>query len=149
MLALVQLENMVSVELGATVSGKVSRVNATEILIAISDGNVGIIRIPYSGQGEAAEQRFCMEEQVTARVTARDQIGRYVLTPLLAEGDRHADEFERTFHKLNHILNHSSRPAAHMQERPLEERLRTWGKQVGIALDNLRKHRNKRLNEEP
>jgi len=31
----------------------------------------------------------------------------------------------------------------------LEERLRTWDEQVETALANLRKHRNKRLNEEP
>ena len=123
MLALVQLENMVSVELGATVSGKVSRVNATEILIAISDGNVGIIRIPYSGQGEAAEQRFCMEEQVTARVTAREQNGRYVLTPLIAESDRvdrigqHTDPHLTVEHRVHRVDVHAG--PVHVHDRAI------------------------------
>ncbi len=139
-----------SVELGATVSGKVTRVNETEIAVAMPDGNTGIIRTQqYSGQGKPTRKQFCVGEQVTARITACDQIGRYILTPLLPEINHHADEFERNFCKPNHILNHSSRPATHAGERPLEERLRTWDKEVEIALVNLRKHRNKRLNEEP
>ena len=139
-----------SVELGATVSGKVTRVNETEIDVAMSDGNTGIIRNQqYSGQGKPTRKQFCVGEQVTARITAYDQIGRYILTPLLPEVNHHADEFERNSYKLTHILNHSSRPATHTGERPLEERLRTWDKQVETALANLRKHRSKRLNEEP
>ena len=150
MTAFVHLENMVSVELGATVSGKVTRVNKTEIAVAMPDGDTGIIRTQqYSGQGKLTRKQFCVGEQVTARITACDQIGRYILTPLLPEVNHHADEFERNFCKLNHILYHSSRPATHAGERPLEERLRTWDKQVETALANLCKHRNKRLNEEP
>jgi len=145
----VQLENMVSVELGATVSGKVARVNEAEVVVAISDGDTGIIRIPYSGQGKPTKNQFYVGQQVTARITACDQIGRYILTPLLTGINHHADEFERNFHKLNYVLNHGSRPATHTRERPLEERLRTWDEQVETALANLRKHRNKRLNEEP
>lgn len=143
-----------SVELGATVSGKVTSVNETEIVVAMPDGNTGIIRTQqYSGQGKPTgkptRKQFCVGEQVTARITACDQTGRYILTPLLPEVNHHADEFEQNFCKPNHILNHSSRPANHTGERPLEERLRTWDKQVETALANLRKHRNKRLNEEP
>jgi len=148
--AFVHLENMVSVELGATVSGEVTRVNKTEIAVAMPDGNTGIIRTQqYSAQGKLTRKQFCVGEQVTARITACDQSGRYILTPLLPEVNHHTDEFERNFCKLNHILNHSSRPATHAGERPLEERLRTWDNQVETALANLRKHRNKRLNEEP
>ncbi len=133
-----------SLEIGSTVSGKVIRISAEGIFVALPEGNTGFI--PAS---QCSETTFSVGELVLAQVVTQGE-DRFELSIISARVEASVDPFEKEFHRLNNVLHtHTPQPTVPRKEREpmLEEQLEAWIKEVEAGLARLRKHRGKRLNE--
>ncbi len=136
-------------EIGATVSGKVIEVNAQGLLVALPDGQTGLLPKGASLTLEAMQLRFIPGREMSFRVVAIAAGGPFTLGLPIAEGEAETP-FDQEFHRLNHALtSRSVSPRDVRQDRPtVEQEMEAWVAQVSEGLARLRKHRGTRLNEE-
>ncbi len=136
-----------TLEVGATVTGKVIKIIAEGVLVSLPDGKTGLIPVTQ-GTGRSY---FSAGEVIITRITTPEAEGRFELALVSAEmSSKPADRFEQEVSRLNHVLKLHS-PQAEVRPRtrePLwEEQLEKWITSVDRGLSHLRKHRGKRLNE--
>lgn len=136
-----------TLEVGATVAGKVIRIVAEGILVSLPEGKTGLIPVT---QGEGRSY-FSVGEMVMTQITTREENGRFGLTVVSERvSDKTADQFDQEVDRLNHVLKlRNPRLVAHPRTRePLwEEQLEAWVTHVEQGLSHLREHRRRRLNE--
>lgn len=134
-----------TLEVGATVTGKVIRIIAEGILVSLPEGETGLIPATQD------VGRFSVGKMIAVEVIAPEKEGRFGLAVVSDHVEvATVDQFEQDVDRLNHVLKLHT-PQAEVRPRtrePLwEERLERWITHVSQGLSHLRKHRGKRLNE--
>ncbi len=140
-----------SLEIGATVSGKIVDIPPEGVIVSLPDNQIGLVPVCESLPAEALKNRFHIGEQVTVRIIGRKEDGRFNLSVLPPKEAGPTDAFDQEFHRLNHALR--SRPPKkltleHTQREPtVEESIKEWTSQADQAITRLHRHRTKRLRE--
>ncbi len=134
-----------TLEVGATVTGKVIRIIAEGVLVSLPGGETGLIPATQDAG------RFSVGKMIVTKVITPEKEGRLELAVVSDHVEEDiVDQFEQDVDRLNHVLKLHT-PQAEVRPRtrePLwEEQLERWITHVGQGLSHLRKHRGKRLNE--
>jgi len=140
-----------SLEIGATVSGKIVDIHPEGVTVSLPDDQIGLVPVCKSLPTETLKVRFHIGEQVAVRIVGRKEDGRFSLSILSPKEAGPTDAFDQEFHRLNHVLR--SRPPKkltleHTQREPtVEESIKEWTNQAEQSVNRLHRHRAKRLRE--
>jgi len=141
---------IMSLKIGAIVSGTIVEVTEEGIVVSLPEGGGGLIPSSASSAIERLKSEFCPGGTVLVSIVSQGEGGWSTLafaTPQESDGT-HA--FDREFHRLNHALTNCSSPQSTepSDEPSVEMQIEEWTDQVKEGLSRLRKHRGRRLNEE-
>ena len=141
---------IMSLKVGATVSGTIVEVTEEGIVVSLPEGGGGLIPSPLSLPVDRLKSEFCPGGTVLVSVVSQGEGGWATLTLVTPQESDGAHGFDQEFHRLNHALTNCSSPQrpAPSDEPSVEEQIEEWTDQVKQGLSRLRKHRGRRLNEE-
>ena len=139
-----------ALEIGVTVSGEVVSIPPEGMMVALSDGQIGLVAVCSSLPAETLKSRFQVGERVTVRIIGKGEDGRLNLSILSSRESKGPDAFDQAVHHLNHVLKNCppTLSLGRKQRAPsVEEGVKEWVTQVDEAIDRLRRHRTERLSE--